>query len=137
MTEDEIRDLLHEMRDEPIPADSLARVRLGVAERTQARRIPGFWKIAAMLLATGCLALVSLWLRPAAPIPAPAPPVVVLRHDPPPTAPAPPVQRVRQVVRRAPKPSRRIERAPIAGGAVLIRIETPDPDVVILLLGGD
>ncbi len=37
MTEDQIRDLLREMRDEPVPADSVRRVRQLVSERIQAR----------------------------------------------------------------------------------------------------
>ena len=33
MNDDQMRDLFREMRDEPLPADSLARVRMAVAER--------------------------------------------------------------------------------------------------------
>jgi len=134
MTEDEIRDLFREMRDEPIPADSLARVRIGVNERTQSRRWFGFWRIAAVLLASACVLWVALSRRTAAPVPAPppAPPIVAMRQ----AAPAPALASARPIVhRRRPKPARHIERTQIAGGATLIRIETPDPDVVILLLG--
>ena len=35
MTEDEVRLLLRELRDEPVPADSLGRVRLAIAERSR------------------------------------------------------------------------------------------------------
>ena len=52
MTEREIQDLLREMRDEPVPADSLARVRVGVENRTVRRR---WWKLAAPLALAGCV----------------------------------------------------------------------------------
>ena len=132
MTENEIRDLFREMRDEPIPPDSLARVRLGVSERTQARRAFGPWKIAALLLAMGCVVFAMLWRPTASPVPIPALPSVARRETP---ALETPIARVRPVARRTVKPVRHVEKALIAGGAKLIRIETPDPDVVILLIG--
>jgi hypothetical protein len=132
MSEDEIRGLLREMRDEPVPPDSLARVRIAVAERTQTRSwtwaLP--WRIAAAVLAAACLLLVAILWRTSVPAP-PAPPVVTRAVDPlvgtPTPQPAAP-RRAAQRVRRVPKPSAPAE-------AMVIRIETPDPDVVILLIG--
>ena len=43
MTERELQDLLRNMRDEPVPADSLARVRMGVDQRLRKR---SWWKLA-------------------------------------------------------------------------------------------
>ena len=142
MTEDDIRTLLHELRDEPVPADSLARVRMTVTERTRVeRRIPWLvwdWKRLAMLAAAIAVAVVAILFRPghrsipptdealneAATIPAaPAP---VLRSEP---RSAP--------VRVTAKKTRKIPRAKSANGDnLLVRIETADPDVVILLVGG-
>ena len=131
MTENEIRDLFREMRDEEIPPDSLARVRLGVSERTQRRRSFGFWKIAATVATVACLVWVFSTPRRAQPIPARAPAEQVdARLTPPPELPP-----IRRVVHRRRKPAPPVEPTQIARGAALIRIETPDPEVVILLLG--
>jgi hypothetical protein len=136
MTENEIRDLFREMRDEEIPPDSLARVRLRVSERTEVRKVFGPWKIAALLVAMGCVVFAMLWRRTTSPIPVPAAPVVARSVAPQQTsAVEAPIERARPVARRAVKPVRHVERTLIAGGAKLIRIETPDPDVVILLIG--
>jgi len=126
MTEDEIRELLREMRDEPVPPDSLARVRLGVAERGQAR---SGRKIAALLLAAACLVLGVFLFRPAVPARKPGPVAIARQAEVPMLRPvqAPAVHSVKQTRRRAaqsPKPP-----------GVLIRIEnSDDPDVVILLV---
>ena len=68
MTEDDVRALLHELRDEPVPADSLARVRMAVAERTRVeRRIPWLvwdWKRLAMLAAAIAVAVAAMLFRP-------------------------------------------------------------------------
>jgi len=124
MTEREIQDLLREMRDEPVPADSLARVRVGVENRTVRRR---WWKLAAPLALAGCVVAGFLLLRPAkAPVrPVESAPIEVAQVQPPPETP----------VRTAPRPKRirprpqRVEIVPVS-----IRIETPDPDVVILFV---
>jgi hypothetical protein len=137
MTEDEIRELFREMRDEPVAPDSKARVRMAVAERTQSwpEKLRRRWKWMAAVLAPACLLLVLMMMtreKKIAPPPAPVvnPPVVASVETP---APAPPAQpHIVRARRRVAKPPRQT----VAGGASLIRIETPDPDVVILLIGG-
>ena len=137
MTDDEIRELFREMRDEPVPPDSKARVRMAVAERTQTwpEKLRRRWKWLAAVLAPACLLLVALltWQKnvdtPPAPV-APAPPAVIAEAPAPLVA--PPQPRIVHVRHRALKQRREIA----SNGANLIRIETPDPDVVILLIGG-
>jgi len=126
MNENEMRDVFREMRDEPVPADSLARVRAGVEQRIGKRSWIAGWKIAAALVVTGCL-IAGFWLvRPVKIVPQPKtaqiaqvvpPPAVPLE------SPARPVSRPR---RTRPRP---VEAVPVS-----IRIETADPDVVILLV---
>jgi hypothetical protein len=129
MTDDEIRDLFREMRDETVPADSLARVRLGLEARVQRR---ARWKFARWAMA-GVAVLVTALLFPwGAPIHKPAGATVAVGapSNPPLNAPQPePRMTVRPAIQRTrrhrPRPSQ----------AAVIRIETPDPDVVILLVG--
>lgn len=66
--------------------------------------------------------------RPPAPVPKLAPPVVARQVE----APAP--KAVHRMV-TAIKPARHREHKAPASGSVLIRLETPDPEVVILLIG--
>ena len=132
MNEDEIRDLFREMREEEVPADSLARVRLAVAERTATRPSTWMWRVVAGLLAMAAVVLVLLWNRP----PASEPSTIARKQDTPATKTPDPV--VRSTVERVPAvpkaaPRRIARKAPDRNG-VLIRIETPDPDVVILLI---
>jgi hypothetical protein len=131
MTDDQIRDLLREMREEPVPADSLALVRLKVADRMR-RRVR--WKIGAWAVACATVLLAALFTwqggtpaqRPAADAPgAVAHRQEALPEEPPPAIPPP---AVRHAIRRTP---RRVDRAP---ESVTIRMETADPDVVILLV---
>lgn len=140
MTEDEVRALLHEMRDEPVPADSLARVRIAVADRrvekTSAWRVWS-WKWLGLLATAVAIAVVAILLRPArhsnpttaavrddaVTIPAPPPPV---------SSPEPKRDAVKVSTKRKRKVPR-IKDAP--AGNLLVRIETADPDVVILLVG--
>jgi hypothetical protein len=136
MTEDEIRELFREMRDEPVPPDSKARVRMAVAERTQSwpERLRRRWKVLAAVLAPMCLLLVMLMAREKTivlpPPPVVHPPVVANVETPVPAPPPqPPVVRARRRIAKPP-------RVMASKGASLIRIETPDPDVVILLIGG-
>jgi hypothetical protein len=147
MNDNEIRDLLRGMRDEPVPSDSLARVRMVVAERVQPRRRLVFmtWKVAAALVAVACLVLVAVFLRTDAPV---TPPVQAKQEVPrelpvqqpmiPATAerpvPRPVLHSVRRVIRPHAEPVLPVV-PPAKDGDVLIRIETPDPDVVILLVG--
>ena len=140
MNDEEIRELLHEMRDDPVPADSLARVRQAVMAQTSARGgrrgLGVVWKLAVPAALAGCI--VAVLLRPPASHQGPAPvqPAAAIEEQ----APSPPVvaavqhkhsqanARAEQHLRQ--KPARAAE----ADGASLIRIETPDPGVVILLL---
>jgi hypothetical protein len=136
MTEDQIRELFREMRDEPVPPDSKARVRIAVAERTQRwpEKLRRRWKWLAAVLAPACLVLVLLMSREKKVVAPPAPvfhPPVVASVEPP--APEhPPPHHIVRTRHRVVKPPRET----VVGGACLIRIETPDPNVVILLVGG-
>lgn len=124
MTEREIQDLFREMRDEPVPQDSLARVRLGVEQRVGKK---SWWKFAVPLAMAGCVVAGFLLLRPAeAPVPVEQPraPEMAQVVIPPPEL----------AVRTAPRPKRVRRPQRVEGVPVLIRIETPDPDVVILLV---
>jgi hypothetical protein len=131
MNEDELRELFREMRDEPVPADSLARVRAAVDQRIQKRPWVFAWKIAAALAMAGCLVAGFLLLRPGRsviPIERPSTPEIA-EVLPPAESPAPPQRPVVRVAR-----PRRARPRPVDAVPVLIRIETPDPDVVILLV---
>jgi hypothetical protein len=139
MNDDRIRELLHAMRDDPIPGDSLARVRQAVAARTSGRdggRAFGtIWRLAVPVALAGCIAAILLrpvrhtaptLVRPVAAVEEPAP---VLSR------PAPePRKLAHATVRPVQHFQRRPPAAPQEAGASLIRIETPDPGVVILLL---
>jgi hypothetical protein len=74
MNDDQIRELLHEMRDDPVPADSLARVRQTVMARASAcagrRGLGVVWKLAVPAALAGCIAVL---LRPPARHSAPLP----------------------------------------------------------------
>ena len=67
MNDDQIRGLLHEMRDDPIPADSLARVRQAVMARASTRggrRGLGLTlKLAVPAAVAGCIVAVLLRRR--------------------------------------------------------------------------
>ena len=124
MTENEMRELFREIRDEPVPADSLARVRVAVDRRITRR---DWRKLAIPLAVAGCIVAAYLMLRPAK---TPVKTIEVIQPEiaqviPPPEAPG----------RTAPRRKRfRPRPGPIEGVPVLIRIETPDPEVVILLV---
>lgn len=132
MNEQEIRNLLREMRDEPVPVDSLVRVRLGLDERIRRR---ARWRLGTWAVACASVLLVALFAWQGMPVrevarggPAGLP--IVRRHEiQPEEVPeviAPPA--VRPAIRRRPH---RIVREP---QSVVIRMETADPDVVILLV---
>jgi hypothetical protein len=133
MNEDRIRELLRDMRDEPLPADSLARVRAAVDERRASRSRVFSWKLAAAL--AGALAIIvgviAVSLRAPARVEPAVPEAVVQPVEAPlQAAPAPTPAPVHRAVRR-------VKQTPPAEPAsnVVIRIETPDPEVVILLVG--
>ena len=137
MKDDQIRELLHEMRDDPVPADSLARVRHAVMARASARvGRRGFgvvWKLAVPAALAGCI--VAVLLRPPARHSAPPPVQTAVAIEE--KAPAPPVAAAVQQKANS-RAARHFQQKPAptaqADGASLIRIETPDPGVVILLL---
>ena len=133
MNEDQLRDLFREMRDEPVPADSLARVRAGVDLRIQKRRWLVGWKPAAALVMVVCIVAGFFLLRPGKAVP---PKEAIVRPVAPeaqvlpvPEIPVPPERPAVRVVR-----PRRARPRPVEAVPVSIRIETPDPDIVILLV---
>ena len=130
MNENEMRDLFREMRDEPVPADSLARVRAGVEYKIHEKRRMPLWKMSAALAMAGCIVGAFLLLRPGKPAPSQHMSVPEIAQVLPPAESSvpvePPVVRVTRPRRTRPQ---RIESVPVS-----IRIETPDPDVVILLV---
>ncbi len=130
MNDDEMRELFREIREEPVPADSLTRVRAAVDRRVQNRRWLFGWKLAAALAMAGCLVAGFLQLNPVKPVTQVSPPEIARVLPPVENAALPerPVVRVARP-RRARRP-----RPVVEGVAVSIRIETPDPDVVILLV---
>ena len=124
MTEQEMREVFREMREEPVPADSLARVRAGVDQRVGKRR---WWKFAVPVLVVGCIVAGFLFLKPA------KIPVRTIEPAPLEIAQVPPPKEI--PVRIAPRPMRvRPRPQQVTTGPLLIRIETPGPDVVILLV---
>jgi len=131
MNEEEMRQIFRGMRDEPVPADSVARVRAGVDQRIQKRPWAAGWKLAAALVMAGFIVGVFVLLRPGKPAPT-EPPVApeIAQVMPPVEAPVLP----EIPVRTAPRPKRARPRPVVEGVPVSIRIETPDPDVVILLV---
>lgn len=131
MNEEDLRELFREMRDEPVPADSLARVRACVDRRIHRRPWLPAWKLAAALVMAACIVGAFLVLRPgkSVPIQQASPPEIaqVLAPDSISALPERLVVRVAHPKRVRPRPV--VESVPVS-----IRIETPDPDVVILLV---
>jgi hypothetical protein len=131
MNENEIRDLFRELRDEPVPLESLVRLRVRVEDRIR-RRAP--WRLAALIGAFAALAIIALIIEIRPTVRKAASPSVAL-HEP---APAPeeplpdnlPLNIRPAIERKAFKP-----RPAPPPQVASIRIETPDPDVVILLVG--
>ena len=132
MSDDELRELLHEMRDEPVPPDSLVRMRAGLAARVAARPWRT-WKIAALALVPACLVLLAflvLWTDEPKNIP--MPPLVARVPEPPPITESLPERADRSPVMRRVHRRMQVRKAP---EPALIRIETDDPEIVILLTG--
>ena len=130
MTDDRLRDLFREMRDEPVPADSLIRVRTGVRTRIAGRR--WLWFGGMGLIPVAALLLLLIFRTPTPVMreiaKRPAEPAI--------ETPAPVVQPA--VIRTAPHRAhhRRVEQVAKASPPA-IRIETDDPNVVILLVGNE
>jgi hypothetical protein len=141
MTEDDVRALLHEMRDEPVPADSLARVRMAVSDRRRIEKAsPGLawsWKWLGLIATAVAVAVVAILLRPAH---RSNPKTIEVRNEPV-TVPAPPLpatspEHKGEAVKVSTKRRQKVPRVKGArAGNLLVRIETADPDVVILLVG--
>lgn len=128
MTDDRLHELFREIREEPVPVDSLVRVRTGVAARIAKRR----WLWAGGLsLIPVCALLLFLMLR----TPAPVRREVGTNRAPSVVEKANPVVEP-AVIRTTPRRARhrRVEQA-AKPAPPTIRIETEDPDVVILLVG--
>ena len=128
MTEQEIRDLFREMRDETIPADALARVRARVADRVQRK---ARWKIGASLAAAATVLAAVLLILPQSRVHnlTDAPRMARTPDRPPTELPAfTPRLTVRPAIRI------RRPRTEDSAAAPLIRIETSDPQIVILLV---
>jgi hypothetical protein len=128
MTEEEIRNLFREMRDETVPADAVARVRARVADRVERK---ARWKIGAWFAAAATVLAAVLLILPQSRVhnPADAPRIARKPDRPPPELPAfTPRLTVRPAIRR------RRPRTEDSAAAPLIRIETSDPEVVILLI---
>jgi hypothetical protein len=132
MNEQEIRDLLREMRDEPVPVDSLVRVRLRLDDRIRRR---ARWRIGAWATACASVLLAGIFAWQGMPVremprgEAERLPIVRSGRPQPEELPltiARPA--IRPAIRRTPH---RIVREP---QSVVIRMETADPDVVILLV---
>lgn len=128
MNDDEMRSLFREMREEAVPADSLARVRLTIAAQTRQTPVRRWWVPLLIAAACGVAMLCAVLFRAAAPVaPAPAP---VTWRQPLPDLPVRTVVvtpvRTRRVIHHAP---------PQPQPGTVVRIETNDPDVVILLIG--
>jgi hypothetical protein len=147
MTEDQIRDLLREMRDEPIPPDSKVRVRTALKGRIQAggwkRLFHRQWGIAAVLFAMASVVTVLMLFNPARRVHEPSPPVGLPESDaqlerasPLERTAAPPIsRRTKHPAPRILQPARHAQPSLATDHGVVIRIETSDPNVVILLVG--
>lgn len=147
MTEDQIRELFKEMRDEPAPADSRARVRMETARRVAEKQRRWFaWPWAAGLAAVASFVVIAVVARKPESRPSEPPVVAVTKPaELKPVAPAKaktPVVEERLVARTKRPievPQRPVvsEQADSRTAQVVIRIDTPDPNVVILLIGDE
>jgi len=128
MSDESLRELFRELHDEPVGADSLARVRAGVRRGIASRRKRWF---AFLAFATAAVTFIAAFAftpqqrtvtpRPPSPVPVTVP--AILEQ---PGAPEAVRPRMTTITRRK---KRELEKP------VLIRIETADPEVVILLVG--
>ena len=128
MNDEQMRDLFREMREEPLPADSLARVRMAVAKRiAQPARRP--WWLQWQVLAAGVVGMAMIAMLVSGPDPVQKPAPMEARKE------APVEVRVQAPV-DAPrvKPVQAKARQKAERQDALIRLETADPNVVILLV---
>jgi hypothetical protein len=153
MTDDSIREMLRELGDEPVPAGSLHRVRAGIEEGIRAGRRRWTW--GGLLLAPAAIAVVlaawfvAAWFVPVRTAPGPAAQKAAAQKDVT-IAAAPRIETtnrresspaiiepaVKRSEHRAVHRMKRVSASPLPPARGLqIRIETPDPDVVILLIG--
>jgi hypothetical protein len=138
MTDEELSSALAAMRDDPVPADSIGRVRRNVANRGRWLRR---WRWA--MAAAAAIVLVAVWPgnRPAPERSVPVPSqqaatrTVPPREQRPATIAAATQVKRRSRIRTPPKVWRQMEPAPRNSLGTVYRIETPDPDVVFLLVG--
>lgn len=140
MSEEELRELLREMRADPIPVDSLARVRISVAQRVRNNR--RLWRgFAALSLAAVSVTVLVILFGPIAQPPLTNPNLVARRAETSVTTEQEPTQP--RVLRAANRPVRHHLAHPRGvvsemhkenGNPILIRIETPDPNILILLV---
>ena len=139
MTDDEVRGLLRDLRDEPVPPDSLARVRLAVAERsTRSRWFMAPWKKLAALASVAAIVLLAVWMRPAHHLVTPVQisPREVAATQPPAAPPiVAPATKVRASAVSTTKQKIKHKPETPTGEGLVVRIETEDPDIVILLIG--
>lgn len=132
MSEEQLRELLGEMRQEPVPADSLVRMRSRIAEGAMRRRLWKRLRVASLIAIPACMAMLTMFLRRPAEVVA-LPPISWQTPGVPPEALAPAPDSP-----ETPVPSHRRSTAPIrrqSRGAAEIRIVTADPDIVIILTG--
>jgi hypothetical protein len=132
MTDDEIRNLFEEMRQDPVPADSLVRVRSRLQDRVRRRTA---WRVAMFAIPVLAALAIAILLPTSAPVHhVTAPRPVAQSHEMQPSEPsvalAPP--QVRPAIQTTRRKAKR--QAPEFAS---IRIETPDPEVVILLVAND
>jgi hypothetical protein len=129
MTDEQIRDLLREMGQEAVPPDSLARVRIGLGERMRRR---SHWRVATWVAACAVVVLGAFLIQPRAAVhkTITAPPIArgpeTVPAELPLLSPRLTIRPAIQRTRRRPGPSSKV---------AAIWIETPDPEVVILLVG--
>lgn len=149
MKEERIHELFREMRDEPVPDESLQNVQQAVTEKIRLQRsAQKRWGWAIGLAAAASLLIVALlWQSPKtnvkpkqAAIHSPAPEVRQPATPRPEVAqvekkvPSVPLHQVKQKTFSKPEPQQ-IEAKKKPEDSIMIRVETEDPNVVILLVG--
>jgi hypothetical protein len=139
MSEEELRQLLREMREDPMPVDSVARVRIGVAHRVRNRRRRRVFTALALAMVPAAAWVITI--LPIAQPPRTRPNEVVRKSNPSVVTEQRPKQNPvsgslnRYVRRRYALPEKVLSKSRIEReDPILIRIETPDPNILILLV---